>query len=154
MQNTKKGTNMKMTRIEAPASGRGQRGFTLIELMITVAIVAILAAVAIPAYTQHTTRSNRAAAESFIMGVANKQEQYILDARTYAANLDRLGMTAPADVSRNYDIPPFVVGTAPPTYTITATPTGSQLANDPICGSVSITQAGVKSASTGATNCW
>lgn len=153
MQNTKKGTNMKMTRIEAPASGRGQRGFTLIELMITVAIVAILAAVAIPAYTQHTTRSNRAAAESFIMGVANKQEQFILDARTYAANLGLLGMTAPADVSRNYAIA-IAVGAAPPTYTITATPTGSQLANDPICGSVSITQAGVKSASTGATNCW
>lgn len=145
---------MKHANMEAPASGQSQQGFTLIELMIVVAIVAILASVAIPAYTQHTTRSNRAAAESFIMGVANKQEQYVLDARTYAATLGPLGMTTPAEVSRNYTIAISNVGATPPTYTITATPIGSQLANDTICGSVSITQAGLKSASTGATNCW
>ena len=125
----------------------------MIELMMTVAIVAILAAVAIPAYTQHTTKAKRAAAESFIMGVANKQEQYILDARTYAATLTLLGITTPSDVSSHYNIG-IAVGLTPPTYTITATPIGSQLANDTLCGSVSITQAGVKSASTGASNCW
>src|SRR3989442_9964736 len=72
-----------------PASA--QDGFTLIELMVTVAIVAILAAIAYPSYTQYIVRANRSAAQSFILSLANKQEQYILDLRQYATTLAPLG---------------------------------------------------------------
>ena len=64
--------------IKAPAAPKDQRGFTLIELMVVVAIIGIVAAIAYPNYTQYTIRSNRSAAQSFILGVGNKQEQYIL----------------------------------------------------------------------------
>lgn len=135
------------------------KGFTLVELMITVVIVGILASVAIPAYTQYTVRAKRAAAESFIMSVANKQEQYILDARQYTDTLGTggLGLTAPADVSAHYNITITTNMTAtPPTYIIEAVPTGSQATNDTKCGTVSINQAGTKGETgTGALgDCW
>lgn len=134
------------------------KGFTLVELMIAVVIVGILASVAIPAYTQYTVRAKRAAAESFIMSVANKQEQYILDARQYTDTLGTggLGLTAPADVSAHYNITITNVGATPPTYTINAVPTGSQATNDTKCGTVSINQAGTKGKTGTGTlgDCW
>ncbi|TXT23417.1 MAG: type IV pilus assembly protein PilE [Gallionellaceae bacterium] len=151
------------------ASSKTPNGFTLIELMIVVAIVGILALVAVPSYRQHVVKSNRAAAEGFILGVANKQEQYMLDARTYAGvaadpgdttglvnrpneTPPGLGMTVPADVVRNYNILIGAVSTTPPGYKITAVPIGSQLADDTQCGAVSIDQAGTKLPTT--PGCW
>lgn len=131
-------------------------GFTLIELMIVVAIIGILAVIAVPAYTQYTVRAKRSAAESFIMSVANKQEQYILDARQYATSLAALNMAVPPEVDAHYNITITNVATAPPTYTVNAAPKGGQAANDTACGTVSITQAGTKGQSgTGSVgDCW
>ncbi|OGT01612.1 MAG: pilus assembly protein PilE [Gallionellales bacterium RBG_16_57_15] len=139
-----------------PVCLQRQQGFTLIELMIAVVIVGILAAIAIPAYTKYVVNAKRAAAESFIMSVANKQEQYMLDARQYATTLALLGMSAPADVAANYNVAIVNVSATPPTYTINATPIGGQLANDTECGTVSIDQAGTKGITgTGTvTGCW
>ncbi len=148
---------MNMTCTKTHGSARIQRGFTLIELLVAVAIVGILAAIAYPSYVQYTVKSKRAAAESFIMGVANKQEQYMLNARQYATTLASLGVTVPADVSRNYTITePITVTATPPGYTITAVPIGGQATNDTKCGSISIDQAGTKGISgTGTvTECW
>lgn len=133
-------------------------GFTLIELMITVAVVAILASVAYPSYTRYVVRSNRAAAISFVMNLASKQEQYNLDARRYTNLLSSLGAaTIPTEVSNHYTVAVTADNTvAPPTYAITATPIGTQLAQDTQCGTLSINQIGVKSISgTGTVStCW
>jgi len=59
-------------------------GFTLIELMITVAIIAILSAIAIPAYTDYVRRGRIAEAFSALSGMRVKLEQYFQDNRTYA----------------------------------------------------------------------
>src|SRR5690349_13963671 len=62
-------------------------GFTLIELVIAVVIVGVLAAIALPAYTQQILRANRAQAKQFIEDIANREEQYLLDQRSYTATI-------------------------------------------------------------------
>ncbi len=59
-------------------------GFTLIELMIAVAIIAILAAIAIPSYTEYARRGRITDAVSTLSGMRVKMEQYYQDNRTYA----------------------------------------------------------------------
>ena len=131
------------------------RGFTLIELMVTVAIVAILAAIAYPSYTNYIVRSNRSAAQGYMLELSNLEQRYLLDARSYAPNLAALNYPPPSNVSSNYSFTAVPkAGTTPPGFTITATPIGSQLARDTACGTLTIDEAGVKGTSTGAAGCW
>jgi len=107
------------------------RGFTLVELAIVVAIIGILAAVAYPQYQQQLLKGRRASAQSFMLDLANREQQYLLDARDYAVGtgaLTTLNVTVPTDVSKYYTI--TIANTTappPPNYTITATATGQQV---------------------------
>ena len=99
--------------------------------MIAVAIVAILTAIAYPSYQEHLRKSRRAAAQSFMVDVAARQQQYLIDARSYAGGTGAIGalnLAVPGDVSRFYTV---TVGpaapTLPPSYTITATPTAGSV---------------------------
>ena len=127
---------MRNEMLEAPVCQRvtplrSRRGFTLIEVMIAVAVVAILAAIAYPSYVSSVRKSNGRAAQAFMMDIATRQKQYLLDRRTYAGDLTALGVTVPKDVDKHYGFT-ITPSNTPPAFTITATAkTGSiQLKDD------------------------
>jgi type IV pilus assembly protein PilE len=132
-------------------------GFTLIEVMIAVAVVAILAAVALPSYESQLRRSRRSDAQSFALDLLGRQQQFLLDRRTYATSItaaaadDGLGVAIPASVANFYGVRLVASTVAPPTFTVTLTPTGRQVAD--ACGTLTLDQAGVKTAS-GSGPCW
>ena len=118
-------------------------GFTLIELMMVIVIVAVLTLVAYPAYQSFTVKANRAEAQSYLMDVAQKQQLYFNDTRTYAANATELNSTMPTRVASNYMVT-FDITTSPlpPVFAIIATPRiGTQQEND---GVLSIENTGAK----------
>ena len=97
------------------------RGFTLIELMIAVAIVAILAAVALPSYTEYVRRGRVTEAISTLSGMRVKMEQFFQDNRTYAGAC-AVNTVAPMPTSANFDYAcPTLNATQ---YSITATGKG------------------------------
>lgn len=115
---------------------RKAAGFTLIELMIVVAIMGALASLAIYSYDGYIKRGQRASAQQLMSNIASRQQQYLLDARTFTATIGAGGLGFSADgyacaatcTSNRYTIAVSVVNTAtPPTFSIIATPAGSQV---------------------------
>jgi type IV pilus assembly protein PilE len=104
------------------------RGFTLIEVMITVVIVAILAAVALPSYTRYVMRAKRSAAQAEMMDIANRQQQFLMANRNYADKdtLAASGYNLPPEVAAHYGYTITLPGGLVPGYVLTFTPTGTQ----------------------------
>ena len=120
------------------------RGFTLIELMISVAIMGLLAMVAYPSYSDYVVRSNRAEASRELVRLASLQEQVFVDSRAYTEDMKNLGSTATASYktqSGNYLISSKVIGN---TFTLTANAQGTQKAKDTACVAMTITDTGKK----------
>jgi type IV pilus assembly protein PilE len=120
------------------------RGFTLIELMVTLVIIAIIAAIAIPAYRQSVIKGNRRAAQSVLMEIVNREQQYFTANRVYA-DVATLGYQLPPEVDANYDLPADGIDLGnpappPPGFTVTLTATGSQASD----GDLSIDSLGTK----------
>jgi type IV pilus assembly protein PilE len=121
-------------------------GFTLIELMIAIAVIALLASIALPSYRQHVVRSKRSAAQAVMMDLANREQQYLLANRAYADKdaLIASGYVLPAEADGSYG---WAVDTTspddgPPTFLITFTPkSGSSQAGD---GALTLNEQGVK----------
>lgn len=140
-------------------------GFSLIELMIVIVIVSILAAVAYPSYTDYVTKSRRQAGKNMIYQIADRQEQFFLDNKSYAANLTTLGyaaniigvgqdgqLTDSGDAERSYVVD--LTNTAATTYTVRITPQLVQAQNDTKCMTLTLTHTGVRGQSGTGTNCW
>jgi len=132
-------------------------GFTLIELMIAVAVVGILAAIAYPSYQAYVLKGRRADTQAFLMDVAARQQHFLIDRRAYGLSItdapssNGLGMTIPASVSNFYTVTLTADNTArPPTYSISAAPKAGQ--DRDACGTLAIDQTGGKSA--GKSGCW
>lgn len=127
---------------------QSQQGFTLIELMIAVAVIGILVAVGLPSYNNAVRKANRSEAQSVLMDIASRQQQMLVDTRKYVATVAALNTSVPSKVAGNYTIA-ITLGTGlAPSFDATATPIGSQVKDS--CGVLSINQLGAKSPS----NCW
>lgn len=122
------------------------KGFTLIEVLIVVALIGVLAAIAYPSYQNAMVKNRRAAAQSVLADVAQRQQQFLIDSRAYATAITGTGslnISVPSDVSLYYTLSLEVGSSTVPSFTATATPlTGSAQAAD---GALSITSTGVKS---------
>ena len=107
-------------------------GFTLVELMVTLAIVGILASIAIPSYRDSIRKGNRRAAQAVLMDIANRERQYFMANRTFADE-GALNYTLPAEVAGKYTftVTPDNLAT-PPNFVIDFTAVGSQAADGPL----------------------
>jgi type IV pilus assembly protein PilE len=109
---------------------RHARGFTLVEMMITVAVVAILAAIAWPSYDGYVRRSKRATAQSALMTIANREQSHLLDLRGYTTSLAALNFSAPQELRGDYAFTIVADNAASPRiFVATATPLNQQARN-------------------------
>lgn len=130
---------------------KNQKGFTLIEVMIVVVIVAILAAVAIPSYQDSIRKTRRADAKEALTRIAALQERYFFTRNSYGT-LAQLGLVPDGvlilqsnDGHYNVALVGGVMCDGSPCYRVTATATGAQL-NDTRCHQLSINHVGQKTA--------
>ena len=150
--------------MKTPAHLR-QEGVTLIELMVVVAIIAAVFAFAFPSYERYIVRAKRAVGQNVLMQVADRQQQFFMDNKRFAADLTNLGFTAnpfivdddgastvAADVDAVYSV--ALSNVTATTWTATATPVGAQLSRDTSCGNLTMNQAGAKGKSGAGDNCW
>ena len=157
--------NVKHAReIELPRPRR-YHGFSLLELMIVVAILSIIASIAYPSYMGTVSRTNRSAAKSALLEVANRQEQFFAENKRYAVNLSDLGYSGNAFMidargepvtasssDRCYGI--SLTNTAAMTFTANATPELQQATHDSGCAMLTLTHTGIKGQSGPSTRCW
>ncbi len=153
---------------------RDSRGFSLIELVITMVIAAILASIAVPAYNSYILKSHRTEAKTALLDMASMEERYFTTQSAYSTNPTDLGYTAwPIVVGSGYYqilqaalvVTPATAPTAgnpagtPATFAITATPVPGNMQNeDTACQSFTVNSIGTKRA-TGSdpnanTDCW
>lgn len=119
-----------------------QNGFTLIELMVTVAIVGMLASIAYPSYTSYIIKGNRSAAQAQMLDIANRQQQFLLANRAFASTttLNSSGYTLPSTLTGKYTHAVGVGTGTVPSFTITFTATGNQTSD----GNITLNSDGVK----------
>lgn len=136
---------------KATVAIRTLTGFTLIELMIAIAVVAILAAIALPSYQSYVRRANRAQIEASMMNIAQLEERYFTANNTYCTSSVTCTWLASYDGSNNYSIAVNLDPNAG--YSIAATTNAGY--SDPDCGNLALTGLNQKSSQFGtAATCW
>lgn len=150
----------------APRSCR-VRGFTLIELMVTVLIVSVLVAISVPTYIDKVRKSRRVEARTALLDLAGREERFYNTNNAYSSLPSDLGYGAtsasfPMNIGSGYysvSVALIAYAAGPPVvaagYTLTATVVGgTDQAKDALCQSFTLTSTGVQSSSPNTTQCW
>jgi type IV pilus assembly protein PilE len=128
-------------------------GFTLVELMVVVTIVAILAAIAFPAYRSHVVKTQRSAAKACLSQYAQFMERHYTTQLTYVDAAPVLGCASEGNMPLHYAF--SVTGLSATAYTAQAAPTAAFAARDTQCGTLTLNQLGVRGVSPGSVaDCW
>ncbi len=129
-------------------------GFTLIEVMIVVAVIAIIAAIAYPSYQRQVARTTRADAHAALTTLANRQEQYYYDHRSYTTDTGALGLPSPyVTENEHYSITVAAAdGAITSGFTATATAQGVQASRDSACLTLTINHRGEQGGASA--ECW
>jgi type IV pilus assembly protein PilE len=134
------------------------QGFTIVEILVALAIVALLASFALPAYRDSTLRAGRADGKAALMQVASDQERFYSNNFSYSTNAVPLAATPAATLTSrdgNYviSVAACAGGAIANCFVASAAPQGSQVADT--CGTLTINQLGVRAASGGSVeDCW
>jgi type IV pilus assembly protein PilE len=112
-------------------------------MVVVLVVIAVLAAIALPSYRNHIIKTNRSAAQQFMSDVSNREEQFLLDQRSYTNTIvgaGGLNVTPPSDVAVNYTFAAATTGNdclgtavVAPAYVITATAIGTQSGDGDLC---------------------
>lgn len=131
-----------------------RKGFTLIELMIVVAIVSILVTIAYPSYRDYTTRGRRSDAKMALLDLSTRMERYYSQQNSYLGAT--VGTGAATDVRATNTSPEgwyrlTITALTPSSYTLTATPLGAQATDDKRCQTLTYNNLGLKGVAAGPT---
>ena len=143
--------NIKIIRSARNGIKLSNSGFTLIELMIVVAIVGILAAIAYPAYTSQVRKTQRSDAKAALLAAAQSLERCYTEYNSYTnAACPALSATSPEGY---YAIADDVARTAS-TYTLKATPITGAVVGDTECAKFTLNNKGVQASLPAGNQCW
>ncbi len=157
--------NVKYTHRADLPRRRRYDGHSLLELLIVLAIFSIIAAIAYPSYMGAVSRTNRSAAKSALLEVANRQEQFFAENKRYASDLSDLGYAGnqfminaqgepviASSSDRCYGI--SLTNTAAMTFTANAIPELQQANHDAACATLTLTHTGIRGQTGASTECW